>query len=423
MGLSIYPTPAASSGYPTGTTAERPVNPTKGSLYYDTTLGGVLIYNGSSWSTFIRPPALEPPYVVTAANAANRPYGNGGVLVTFSDPIDQAGEPATYTVASNSGGYTATGTSSPILVTGMAAGGNYTFNITSNNGYHTSGYSPWSNSVTVSTVPQAPTVGAVSNYLTAGGGAVSVAFTANDAGGSSITSYTVTSSPGNITATGTSSPIIVTGLTNGTAYTFTVTATNANGASAASSASASVTPTAPPPVTGGTVTSDATYYYREFQSSDNFVIWQSSLTFDYILVGGGAAGNGGNQSTSYNGGGGGGVVYGTALAKTTGTYPVVIGGGGGGCAGGGGQSTALGFTANGGNGGGGYSGGGGYTWLNGVTYGQNGNSQSQVGGVGHGGSGPAGSGRGGNGAWYNCDGGAGASGNFIIRYTRAQVGG
>ncbi len=65
-----------------------------------------------------------------------------------------------------------------------------------------------------------------------------------DSGGSPITSYTVTSSPGGFTGTSSTSPIIITGLTNGTAYTFTVTATNAFGTSVASTASPSVTPSA-----------------------------------------------------------------------------------------------------------------------------------------------------------------------------------
>ena len=39
----------------------------------------------------------------------------------------------------------------------------------------------------------------------------------------------MTSSPGGITATGSSCPVLVTGLTDGTPYTFTVTATNADG--------------------------------------------------------------------------------------------------------------------------------------------------------------------------------------------------
>jgi len=91
----------------------------------------------------------------------------------------------------------------------------------------------------MATVPDPPTNVSAS----AGNGQAIVSFTApaND-GGSPITEYTVTSSPGGLTATGTSSPIKITGLTNGTAYTFTVTATNSVGTSEPSAASDSVTP-------------------------------------------------------------------------------------------------------------------------------------------------------------------------------------
>jgi hypothetical protein len=60
--------------------------------------------------------------------------------------------------------------------------------------------------------------------------------------GLAVTDYTVTSSPDNITANGTSSPIVVTGLTAGTSYTFTVVASNAAGNSVASAISNAVTP-------------------------------------------------------------------------------------------------------------------------------------------------------------------------------------
>lgn len=59
------------------------------------------------------------------------------------------------------------------------------------------------------------------------------------------TSYTVTSNPAGATCVVTGTSANCTGLTNGTAYTFTATATNARGTSAASAASTAVTPAAP----------------------------------------------------------------------------------------------------------------------------------------------------------------------------------
>jgi hypothetical protein len=76
---------------------------------------------------------------------------------------------------------------------------------------------------------------------TPGNQQVSVAFTPPSALGTGAVSYTATSSPGSFTTTGASSPLVVTGLDNGTAYTFTVTATNSFGFST-SAASTSVTP-------------------------------------------------------------------------------------------------------------------------------------------------------------------------------------
>ena len=91
-------------------------------------------------------------------------------------------------------------------------------------------------------VPGAPTA----VVATAGNASASVAFVApTNNGGSVVTGYTVTSSPGGITATGATSPINVTGLTNGTAYIFRVVATNAIGNSSPSTASSAVTPSTP----------------------------------------------------------------------------------------------------------------------------------------------------------------------------------
>nr|WP_246476042.1 choice-of-anchor D domain-containing protein [Cohnella thailandensis] len=97
-------------------------------------------------------------------------------------------------------------------------------------------------SATPATAPAAPN----NVVATAGNGQAIVTFTApNDNGGNVITGYVVTAMPGGITATGTASPITVNGLTNGTAYTFTVKALSLGGNSAESAASQPVTPWAP----------------------------------------------------------------------------------------------------------------------------------------------------------------------------------
>ena len=91
----------------------------------------------------------------------------------------------------------------------------------------------------------APTIGTATDLVL--DGKVSVAFTAaSTTTGGPIFSYTAVSNPGSITGTGTSSPITVSGLTNSTAYTFTVAGVNATGTGPFSAASNSATPTVPP---------------------------------------------------------------------------------------------------------------------------------------------------------------------------------
>ena len=95
------------------------------------------------------------------------------------------------------------------------------------------------------TVPGAPGT----PTATAGNAQATVSWTAPGSdGGSPITNYTVTSTPGNKTCSKASAPLscTVSGLTNGVSYTFKVVATNGIGDGPASAASNSVTPAVPP---------------------------------------------------------------------------------------------------------------------------------------------------------------------------------
>jgi hypothetical protein len=166
---------------------------------------------------------------------ANGPI-TGTVVVTPSD--GGAGGTFTPTTKSISSG-TPTGT----FTYTPASTGAKTISVTNNGALS----NPSNITYTVSasaTAPGAPTIGTA----VAGNASATVPFTAPASdGGSVITGYTATSSPGGFTGTlsqAGSGTITVSGLTNGTAYTFTVTATNAVGTGSASAASNSVSPAA-----------------------------------------------------------------------------------------------------------------------------------------------------------------------------------
>ena len=138
------------------------------------------------------------------------------------------------------------GSATSATIAGLASGTAYTFTVQASNGSGSGPASAPSNAVTplAPSAPDAPTSVSASPAT----GQASVHWTAPAANGSPITGYTITPFIGSSAQTsmqvanGSATSATVTGLTNGTSYTFRVSATNGVGTGAGSAASSTVTP-------------------------------------------------------------------------------------------------------------------------------------------------------------------------------------
>lgn len=206
------------------------------------------------WSTrvaaFKFPGCNGSTSVPSAPLSATAQPGNASATVQWQAPADDGGLPINgYTVTAKPGGATCTtvvGSDADPLgctVTGLTNGEDYTFEVIARNALGVSPVAP-SNQATPSAPPQPPTD--VVAQPRESGALVSWQAPA-DTGGIPVASYTVTATPGGATCTtepGSPAPTscLVTGLENGTPYTFTVTAEHALGVSSPSEPSAPVVP-------------------------------------------------------------------------------------------------------------------------------------------------------------------------------------
>ncbi len=211
-------------------------------------------YNGENYAVDVVFTPKLPPGPVSNVSAT---AGTGSATVNFTAPAT-GGPPTRYVVTPFIGSTaqpTTTVTGSPpatsVKVSNLDAGTAYTFRVQAGNGSGISALSAPSNAVTPTppTVPGAPTA----LIPSAGNQQATLRWTAPNDGGATITRYTVTPylngvAQATTAVTGSPAPetAVVTGLTNGSSYTFTVTASNSVGAGPASAVSSAVTPNAAP---------------------------------------------------------------------------------------------------------------------------------------------------------------------------------
>jgi hypothetical protein len=457
MAIQQYPQPTPDTGIPSGDTAGRPAAPVIGDQYYNGETLTLEIFDGTDWYPISATPGQ---YTIVATDVGTGvAFGAAQASVAFT-PAYTTGEPLGYVTYATSGGYTSTGTSSPVITT-VGNNGNWAFNGLAYNDYGQGPLSNTTTSIALTTVPEAPTIGTATTSETTSD--VVVTWTLGNDGGKNLTSITITpylngttAQTSETAATTSSITHTFTSLTGTNSYTFKVKTTNANGDSIESAASNSITV----PViftanflvlaggggasgsgggsgAGGYRTSvgttgggGATESSLQLASGTNFTVTvgaggagsvnisngSSSTLKNITSTGGGWGGHVNNTRSGQAGGSGGGAAWGTAGASAGagtagqgfagGNKASFSGGGGGGAA-----SVGNAGTDNGGNGG------------NGITSSITGSSIARAGGGGgiansidtnNGGTGTGGGGTANRGGGVNGHGGALAGGSGVV---------
>ena len=391
-----------------GTTANRPISPTLGDLYFDTTLNALIAYRSAGWEKVSQDPApqiggISPTTAATTGTLVTL-IGSGfksGLSVQF---IGTNLEVYNSPVASFISGTSATATTPNLPVA----------------------YEPYD----VKVINNDNQFGILENALDSGGtpvwntpsgsigsvtknSSLNLSISATDPDGTSIV-YSSSNIPSWVTLNSSSGAL--TGTTpdvlSDTTYSFDITASDGVNSS---SRSFTLTVVLVPIVTGGTLFSDSTYQYRVFTSGTSSLnVSAKSLTADILVV----AGGGGGGTAAGGGGGAGGVGYTPNATLEIGSYSTSVGAGGAGAVSDGGSgangsnSTFNTITAFGGGGGnhGGAGANGGSGGGCGYSNGPGGTATQGTGAANHYGNNGGAYGRTSSGSPYGSSGGGGAGG-------------
>ena len=234
---------------------------------FDKWSDGIDLY--AAGANFTMPAAntlITAQWILNAPNTPAAPTvvaGDSSATITVVPGSGNGGPATSYVVTAAPGGATCTvySPATTCSISGLDNGTAYTFTSVAHNNSGSAGPSAPSNAVIPATKPTLVT----SVSAVAGNTNAVVTFTApSNNGGAEISSYTVTASPGGFTCVlnapfTTPLTCTVPGLTNGVAYTFTVSASNGAYTSDASASSVAVTPkTVPSAPTLSAATSSTT---------------------------------------------------------------------------------------------------------------------------------------------------------------------
>ena len=210
----------------------------------------------STWTTSVAPRTAPG----TPSSLTLTP-GSSSIAVSWTAPSSGGSTITDYIIEYSTNGSTWTtfndglSTSASTTISGLTNGTAYSVRVSAVNVAGTGTAVTSGSTSTPRTTPSAPSI----SSITAGDTELSVGFTAGADGGSAITSYQFSTNNGSTwsNASSTSSPITITGLTNGTRYQVAIRAVNIVGSGSSSNVLASTPRTTPGAPTISSVTAGA----------------------------------------------------------------------------------------------------------------------------------------------------------------------
>lgn len=185
------------------------------------------------------PVTATPATVPGAPTALTAQRANAAVTLNFAPPASNGGD-AIVSYTGYCGAASASAAAPPLLVSGLSNGVAVTCAVVATNSIGPGAASAATASVTPATLPDAPQLIAAAPVA----GSAQLVFSAPaHNGGAPVTGYGASCTPGPLTAGGSNSPLLVSGLVDGTTYTCAVHAINDVGAGSASN-SLNLTPRA-----------------------------------------------------------------------------------------------------------------------------------------------------------------------------------